>query len=102
MSSELGPIEILCEAPPYSVVRACLRLGFITPQDVRWCRVNRLAGTPSTGFLAWIRGTGRVTCTCGQRMPRLESYTFTFVTGAQEQYFLGQCVCCQSMFWDRP
>jgi len=102
MSSELGPIDILCDAPPYSVVRACGRLGFVNPQDVRWCRVNRLAGQASTGFLAWISGTGKVTCTCGRQMPRLESYTFTFVTGRQAYYYLGQCERCRSIFWDAP
>jgi hypothetical protein len=102
MSSELGPIEILCDAPPYSVVRACQRLGFTTPQDVRWCRVSRLAGSTANGILAWISGTGKVTCSCGRSMPRLESYTFTFVSGSQAQYYLGQCARCRTIFWDKP
>ena len=102
MSSELGPIEILCDSPPYSVVRACQRLGFTSPQDVRWTRVNQLAGTPATGIIAWFSSSGKVTCSCGCKMPRLDSYTFTFVTGKQAQYSLGQCNRCQSIFWDRP
>src|SRR4051812_46320857 len=65
MSSDLGPIDVVCDAPSYPVVRACGRLGFHDPQDVRWCRVNRFAETPGKGFLAWIRGSGKITCNCG-------------------------------------
>ena len=91
MSSELGPIDIQCDAPSYPVVRACERLGLRNPQDVRWCRVNRYA----------LPG-GRSACTCGELLPLLESYTFTFVTGKQAAYFLAQCDHCHTIFWDAP
>ncbi len=91
MSSELGPIDIHCDAPPYPVVRACQRVGLRSPQDVRWCRVNRFAAPE-----------GRAGCRCRQARPRLESYTFTFVTGKQAAYFLAQCEACGTIFWDKP
>jgi hypothetical protein len=91
MSSELGPIDIVCDAPPYPVVRACQRLGLRAPQDVRWCRVNRYAA-----------GSARGSCTCGHAAPRLESYTFTFVSGSQASYYLAQCPRCRTIFWDKP
>jgi hypothetical protein len=87
MSEELGPIDIVCDAPPYPVVRACQRLGFRDPQDVRWCRANHFAAPRS--------------CACGQTLPPLESYTFTFVTGNQASYLLAQCRRCQSIYWEK-
>jgi hypothetical protein len=90
MADELGPIDIQCDAPPYPVVRACQRLGLRDPQDVRWCRVNRSTAARR-----------RFACTCGQPLPTLESYTFTFVTGNQAAYFLAQCGRCGAIFWDK-
>jgi hypothetical protein len=99
MSGELGPIEIDCDAPAYPVVRACRRLGFCTPQDVRWCRVNRSSWQPGGGLLGALVGRG--TCTCGHSVPTLESYTFTFVTGNQASYYLAQCDHCRTIYWDK-
>jgi hypothetical protein len=90
MSEELGPIDIQCDAPPYPVVRACQRLGFRTPQDVRWCHVNR-----------FTRTGGHPACACGQPIERLESYTFTFVTGNKAEYLLAQCPRCLAIYWDK-
>ncbi len=41
MSSRLGPLEVECDAPPYSVVCACRDLGLQSPEDVRWRRLSR-------------------------------------------------------------
>jgi hypothetical protein len=50
-------------------------------------------------LLPWRR-TGTPTCSCGQAVPPLESYTFTFVSGKETQYHLGQCPHCRTIFWD--
>lgn len=100
MSSELGPIEIECEAPPYPVVRACRRLGFRRPEDVRWCRVRRAIMQPGADLFGELSAAARVPCSCGTALPRLESYTFTFVSGSQSAYYLAQCERCRTVYWD--
>jgi hypothetical protein len=100
MSAEYGPIEIVCDAPPYPVVRACAGLGFHSPQDVRWCRLDRRRLKRATGLFPWLRA-GKPPCSCGQPLPELESYTFTFVSGSKAEYFLAQCTRCRAIFWDQ-
>jgi hypothetical protein len=100
MSSDLGPIEIVCDAPPYPVVRACAGLGFHGAQDVRWRRLDRRRLKRPTGLFPWLRGS-KPACTCGQPLPALESYTFTFVSGSKAEYFLAQCARCRTIFWDQ-
>jgi hypothetical protein len=99
MSGELGPIEFVCDAPPYPVVKACSELGFSRPQDVRWQRVDRKSVQPRTGLLPWRRAAAP--CSCGTPLPDLESYTFTFVSGSQAKYYLGQCRHCRTIYWDQ-
>jgi hypothetical protein len=99
MSSDLGPMEIDCNAPPYHVVRSCQRLGFESPLDVRWCKVNHKAG--QAGVFAKLTGAGRPTCSCGEARPELETYTFTFLSGRQVSYYLAQCPRCHAIFWDK-
>ena len=110
MSNQLGPIEIECDAPPYTVVRACRRIGGMqSPEDVRWCRVGRFTHRP-TGWRALMRQfwnlllgrgfPGEKTCFCGGDLPRLEDCTFTFITGRKTNYRLGQCTRCQTIFWE--
>lgn len=101
MSGEFGPLEIVCDAPPYPVVKACAGLGFDAPLDVRWCRVDRRQTTRTGGFFPWFRGQ-TLLCVCGRAMPELESYTFTFAAGTQAEYYLGQCRGCRTIFWDTP
>jgi hypothetical protein len=99
MSSELGPFEIDCDAPSYFVVRACEGLGFRTPQDVRWRRIDRRNLERPGGFFPWLRANASC-CSCGQPLPALEGYTFTFISGRQTEYHLGQCQRCRTIFWD--
>lgn len=99
MPENLGPIDVLCDAPPYPVVKACGGLGFVQPQDVRWCRINRRQPRRPAG-LFWLRGSAP-RCSCGQPMPALESYVFTFVSGSQARYHLGQCKRCRAIYWDK-
>ena len=35
-----GLSEIECDAPAYSVVQACRKLGLQSPEDVRWCQAR--------------------------------------------------------------
>jgi hypothetical protein len=41
MSQQLGPLEVICDAPPYPIVQACNAIGIETPEDVRWSRMSR-------------------------------------------------------------
>jgi len=110
MSSQLGPIEIDCDAPPYPVVKACERLGFHSPLDVRWCRISHFL--PNCGerghgggisLWMWLLSKIRpqdITCTCGVPLPILDWYTFTFLSGKDLTYHLGQCSRCRTIFWE--
>jgi hypothetical protein len=100
MSKDLGPIDVQCDAPPYPVVKACAALGFHAPQDVRWCHFDRRATTRRATLFPWLRPAAP-RCTCGQPLPALESYTFTFVSGNRAQYMLGQCRRCWTIYWDK-
>jgi hypothetical protein len=110
MSSQLGPIEVHCDAPAYPVVRACRRVGIREPEDVRWCRIshflNQMGGWKGLFHpLTWKKLLGRgeageKTCSCGERLPTLEKVTFTFTTGREESYLLGQCSRCATVFWE--
>jgi hypothetical protein len=103
MFSRLGPIDINCDAPPCSIVEACAKLSFQAPLDVRWRRASRHDHDGILGFhaLFWLLGAGRAaTCNCGQPLPLLERYTFTFASGREASYLLGQCRRCRTMFWE--
>jgi hypothetical protein len=111
MVSRLGILEVECDAPPYPIVRACRKLGMSEPEDVRWCRKSRHARRHHgwIRFLAnpiWGRLLGREEaetpiCTCGHSVPNLESYSFTFQTGEQVEYEMGQCLRCRTIFWEK-
>jgi hypothetical protein len=110
MFSRLGPLEVNCDAPPYNIVRACHMIGFRSPEDVRWSRLSRFAGTaPGQGeelkhsswrALLGMTQPGNGRCVCGQPLPVLEKYTFTLISGNQTSYFLGQCIRCFSIYWE--
>jgi hypothetical protein len=110
MANKLGPIGINCDSPPYSVVQACRRIGIESPEDVRWCRMSHFL-QQGTGLRqlfyqhGWkaLLGVGRPedrVCSCGYRLPDLEKYTFTFITGREASFCLGQCRRCHSIFWE--
>ncbi len=111
MPNRLGPLEVNCDAPPYNIVRACHMIGIQAPEDVRWCRRSQLVSTHAGGREAlkqqsWKRLLGMTqpengVCTCGQKLPVLERYTFTLISGKQTFYFIGQCSRCHAVFWDQ-
>jgi hypothetical protein len=112
MSSSLGPIEIHCDAPPYSIVRAARGLGFGQPEDVRWCRMAHFRADREGHWeflnpLTWksalgggVRNRKQAGCSCGQDLPVLERYIFTFSSGDQVSYLIGQCGRCRTIFWE--
>ena len=111
MPSNLGLLEVECDAPPYPIVRACRKLGLYRPEDVRWSH----KGNHARRHHGWIQyltnplwgrllGRGETTgpsCVCGRPMPLLESFCFTFQTGEKVEYEIGQCPCCGTVHWER-
>jgi hypothetical protein len=108
MSNSLGPIDIQCDAPPYTIVRAGRRIGLQRPEDVRWFRLShflkqqesRAAGVQSLKAFLGLGVPAEKTCTCGQKLPTLERYTFTLLKGSTVSYLLAQCGRCHTIFWD--
>ena len=109
MSSHLNLLEIECDAPPYPIVRACRKLGMSDPEDVRWCGKARhgrrhhgwmhFLASPIWGRLLGREETQTATCSCGAPLPVLECYAFTFQTGEQIDYEIGQCPRCRTIYW---
>lgn len=110
MTSRLGPMEIECDSPPYSIVKACTRIGVHDPEDVRWCRVSGQAETHRLNWRELIRHPWRFltgghraqgkNCVCGHELPQLDQYTFTMMSGLEKSYELGQCIHCRTIYWE--
>jgi hypothetical protein len=110
MSSQLGPIDFDCDAPPYSIVGACATLGFLSPLDVRWCRLCHFRDlererSAEAAFQPWTwlfgnKSNARTTCPCGQSLPMMERCTFTFPSGRVAHYHIGQCSRCHAIYWE--
>ena len=107
MSKQMGPLEILCDAPPYSVVDDCQWLGFQTPLDVCWRQMSHFL-TEEGGLLdnfCWKLFFGKhrprkTTCHCGELLPVLKTYTFWLAADNVIAYRLAQCPHCRTMFWE--
>lgn len=112
MAKRTGPIEVECDAPPFSVVKACRQFDLHSPEDVRWCRLSHF---PPRNFQArmnlfdphtWKRLLGLrpelspFQCLCGRERPRLDRYTFTFISGRKQDFLIGQCGRCRTIFWE--
>jgi len=110
MSSQLGPIDVDCDALSYPIVRACTGLGFRNPLDVRWCQMSQFLNESNEGAgffssVSWLLFLNRnqpraKTCTCGEPLPTLDQFKFQFPSGRQVEYLLGQCARCNTMFWE--
>jgi hypothetical protein len=109
MSSAFALLEIACDAPSYEIVRACERVGFSSPLDVRWCRVDHVAmqrgrwwrllrNQPWQALLSLVQ-LGEPRCGCGHALPDLRYFEFKFLGGGQADLLIGQCPRCRSMFW---
>jgi hypothetical protein len=112
MFSHLGPLEIECDSPSYAVVEASRRIGLRDPEDVRWCRLSHFLSEPTSWReLLSLQGLKQLlgladrkkhkTCLCGQPLPCLARYAFTYNSGAEESYLLGQCGRCRTIFWEK-
>lgn len=110
MANQLGPIEVQCDAPPYAIVRACQWLGFQTPEDVRWCRIDHFLEAQADWRVIlqcqpWQTSDTSPSpaekCSCGTDLPQLQMFTFTLTDGRELSYLLGQCCRCRAMFWER-
>jgi hypothetical protein len=110
MSKQLGPLEILCDCPPYPIVQACHLVGLQDPEDVRWCRLSNFlvehAGWSEVArMFSWhllpvnryLKGSH---CTCGQQLPRVQRCLFSTSSGGSFTYLLGQCGKCRTIFWE--
>jgi hypothetical protein len=103
-------LDSTCDAPPYAIVQACRRIGVRKPEDVRWCRLHqgRHGWTPEFFRLRfwtkWLTNarSGIARCSCGKDVPEPVRCTFTFNTGREVDYLIGQCRRCQTVFWDEP
>jgi hypothetical protein len=109
MSKRIEPMEVICDAPAYTVVKACSQLGFQNPEDVRWCRMNGFFSPSDQASwgelirqpLKVLAGKTDHKCSCGQFVPRLERYQFTMSNGTSQFYHLGQCLRCRTMYWEK-
>lgn len=109
MPNQFGPLEVQCDAPSYNIVRACHMIGIQSPEDVRWSRLGQWVGTqagqqegPKVTSWRSLLGMSQApngSCTCGQKLPLLERYTFTLISGKQASYLLGQCCRCRAVYW---
>src|SRR5207244_12610388 len=108
MPNRLGPLEVNCDAPPYNIVRACQMIGLRSPEDVRWSRLSQFAGASAAGRESITQGPSWrsllgmspaecVRCKCGQKLPLLEQYTFTLISGRQTSYITGHCTRCLAL-----
>jgi hypothetical protein len=109
MSDDLGTMDITCDAPPYYIVQVCDLIGIKTPEDVRWLRLShhmnedpRRRLVRANPLLTWLRLNPRphTTCTCGEKLPSFDRFTFTISTGEEPSYMLGQCARCRTVFWE--
>jgi len=110
MPSQLGPIEISCDAPPYHIVRACQQIGIESPEDVRWCRMSHFLHVQTGWRELFKRQPWKLlreateaehrTCSCRQPLPNLDKFTFTLISGKELSYHMGQCRRCLTVYWE--
>jgi hypothetical protein len=108
MISNLGTLEIQCDAPAYEIVRTCQWLNFQSPLDVRWSHLDHLTGRhgdrPNILRRIWrivfgpFEGTQKL-CPCGLPLPNLERYLFPVLFPKESDCLLGQCPRCQTIYW---
>jgi hypothetical protein len=110
MSTKPEPLEVICDAPPYAIVRACWRIGLENPEDVRWLEINHFleekGQPPARKGFRWnelLLGpvASPLSCSCGRRLPFLNDYQFTFNNNTTAVYSFGQCVRCKTIYWQK-
>lgn len=111
MYNQLGPLEVICDAPPYPIVQACNAIGVEMPEDVRWARMSHYLEQleePSERnvdrsvwkkILQPVQGKEHVCC-CREKLPKLSKYRFTYSSGDEVTYSVGQCLKCRTVYWE--
>jgi len=110
MAGSLDPLEIDCDSPPYSIVQACRMVGLECPEDVPWYRYSRyvvgqydsceIVRLDNWKALLGLSRSPNFHCPCGEKLPELERCTFTYLSGKEAIYLVGQCGRCRTIFWD--
>jgi hypothetical protein len=109
-SVQLRPLRIVCDAPPYEVVKASDRIGMRSPEDVSWRRQS----VPDSGLPRRTRVLGRFwrllfafglpeveeKCRCGSILPERRAIRLRTLSGTEIRYTLGQCGRCRTIVWD--
>ena len=78
----LGPLYVVCDAPPYAIVESCVSIGIDRPQDVRWRYAEKFGGI----------------CCEGKRV-RLMRFNLSYSDGRDQEYSIGQCSRCKTVWW---
>jgi hypothetical protein len=112
MSNQLGPLEVICDAPPYPIVQACNAIGVDNPEDVRWMRMSHRVEprdeTPERGDRSasvWQKilhtnAAREQACSCREKIPKLAKYRFTYSSGDEVTYSVAQCTKCHTVYWE--
>jgi hypothetical protein len=106
MSPNLGPMEVICDAPPYPIVQACNAIGVEAPEDVRWIKMSHyLAATEAEekkklASKPLLSKTQERLCPCKEKVPKLAKYRFTYSSGDEVTYSVGQCPKCRMVYWE--
>jgi hypothetical protein len=110
-SVHIRPLKIVCDAPPYEVVKASERVGMRSPEDVRWRRqgipIGAAAGRSTVVGRLWrllfAFGLPEVeeTCGCGSILPERRSVRLRTLAGSEIRYTLTQCGRCRTIVWDK-
>lgn len=109
-SVQIRPLRIVCDAPPYEVVKAGERIGLRSPEDVRWHRQS--AASSKTGrrktlagrlwHLLFAFGLPEIEekCGCGGTLSERRSIRLRTLAGSEIRYALAQCGRCRTIVWD--
>jgi len=71
--------DIEPDSPPYPIVQACNAVGVQKAEDVRWIKLPQ--------------------CPCAKSPPRLQPFRFTYSSGQEVLYSVGQCPKCHTVYW---
>lgn len=97
MSRKLGPLEIVCDSPPYPIVVACV--GFVeNPLDSRWENIDRLVEELREKTKKKITALGNCPL-CNHKLESTKGWRFTYSSGDEVTYLIVQCDRCHTVFW---
>ena len=98
----LGPMEVICDAPPYPIVQACNAIGIEGSEDVRWIKMSHYLAEFEAAEIAKSLAACRRKdlCHCREKLPKLAKYRFTYSSGDEVTYSVGQCRKCRTVFWE--